>query len=165
MIEEGACERAWGPCCWGRPWFGEKWRTRISLGPTSNHHTLHGTRSMALSDCTLPARALPPSFPCLLLFGRARRFSPPSLPLSCEKAGAGRRRTQKAHAQPLHSRLRVAGTASAVCACALRHCGFNSFRVCLRLDPCFELRVKHKISTILNQLLPSCILSRNPFCF
>lgn len=53
------------------------------------------------------------------------------------REGAG----HKAHAQPLHSRLRAAGTASAVCACALRRCGFNSFRVCLQLDPCFELRV------------------------
>ncbi|KAH0510677.1 Tubulin alpha-1B chain [Microtus ochrogaster] len=48
-----------------------------------------------------------------------------------EKAGAGSRQETKTHARPLRSRLRKAGTASAVCACALRQCGFR--RECISI--------------------------------
>lgn len=149
------------------PGWWEKGRPRISLesGLQASRPAQGRPCSMARSACRLPARALPPSLPGSQLCGRARSSAPPSLPLRCEKAGAGRRRRRKAHARPLGSRLRAAGRASAVCACALRHCGFNSFRVCLQKDPRCELRVKHRISTILNQLWPGCDLSRDVFVF
>lgn len=88
---------------------------------------------MALSDCSLPAWALPPSFPCFLHFGRAQPF--PALTSSlARKGGGGKAPETKTHARPLRSRLRAAGRASAVCACAFKHCGLNSFRVCPQLD-------------------------------
>lgn len=67
---------------WGRrEAHGSLWN------PVSNQHTLRKTCSMALSDCSLPARALPPSLTCLLLFGRARLF--PALTSSLARKGGG----------------------------------------------------------------------------
>lgn len=165
--QECACGRAWGPCCWGRPWFGGEGRTLISL--ESGLQSSHPARNMQHGVLRLQSSREGPSptLPLLAAFrarGRAA-FPPPSLPLSGEKAGAGRRRRQKTHAQPLLSRLTAAGTASAVCACALSYCGFNSFWVCPQLDPGLGLMVNHRISTILNQLLLSCNLSRDLFTF
>jgi hypothetical protein len=136
-------------------------RVRESLGPMllgaslvwgkGAHSDLTGTRSPIITPCTeraawrvqialFPLGPFPhPSLACCFSGTRAD-FPRPHFLYPAKRRGregAG----HKAHAQPLHSRLRAAGTASAVCACALRRCGFNSFRVCLQLDPCFELRV------------------------
>lgn len=170
VIQGWACGRAWSPCCWGRTSrVGGK---RDALGSpwsqVSRRHALHWAYHAAwrVQPAGFPRGPFPhPFLARRFASARARSPAPPSLPLRCEKAGAERRRRRKAHAQPLGSRLSAAGRASAVCACALRHCGFNSFRVCLQWDPSFELRVKHRISTILSQLWPGCDLSCDVFVF
>lgn len=93
------------------------------------------SRLHPFTPCTRPtawrlqsSRARPSPIPPLLSAFRARAYTLFPAFTSAEKAGEGRRQETKTHARPLHSRLRKAGTASAVCACALRHCGF---RVCL----------------------------------
>lgn len=120
---------------------------------------------MALSECSLPARALPPVL-SLLLFGRARSIFTPALTSSLVRKGGGGKVPETKDACATVTFPPESGGNSLrsvrVRAEALR----VSFRVCLQLDQgffFFQLRVRCRISTILSQLLPNSTLSRDLF--